>query len=462
MATTGAVGGSQIDVQGLVSQLIAAERAPMDRQVARESGRVTTQVSAVGTLMGALSTFRSALSSLKTTDVFSTRQAVSGDEAIFTATAGAKAVPGDYQVEVVQLARAQQLSSNAFAEGAAQRIGTGTLELSLGENRFSLAIDDTNATLADIRDAINAAADNPGIRATLVHGTDGSRLVLSSTATGAGNLIEVAHSGGDGGLQALTYSAAADSNYTQISAAQDAIVNIANAEVRSATNRIENAIDGVVLDLKGESQEGPTRLGVNYDSAAVQTRINTFVNAYNALMTQVSRLRSYDSITQTAGPMLGDSLLSSIESQLRRAISEPVAEAGSTYPTLAAVGILTQADGKLAVDDAKLQLALSGDFTAVGKLFGAEDGVAARLFAQADERLKDGGALDARSKALVEQQKDIQERKDNIELRIAARQRAYLLQFTRLDTLLSQLQVTSSYLSQQVESLGNLNRSASK
>src|SRR5690554_1917884 len=148
MATTGAVGGSQIDVQGLVSQLIAAERAPMDRQVARESGRVTTQVSAVGTLMGALSTFRSALSSLKTTDVFSTRQAVSGDEAIFTATAGAKAVPGDYQVEVVQLARAQQLSSNAFAEGAAQRIGTGTLELSLGENRFSLAIDDTNATLA--------------------------------------------------------------------------------------------------------------------------------------------------------------------------------------------------------------------------------------------------------------------------------------------------------------------------
>ncbi len=73
MATTGAVGGSQIDVQGLVSQLVAAERARPDAQIARAAGQVTTQISALGQLMGSLSTFRSALSSLKTVDVFSTR-----------------------------------------------------------------------------------------------------------------------------------------------------------------------------------------------------------------------------------------------------------------------------------------------------------------------------------------------------------------------------------------------------
>lgn len=462
MASTGAVGGSQIDVHSLVSQLIAAERAPMDAQVARETERVTTQISAVGTLMGAMSTFRTALSSLKTVDAFSTRQATSGADSVFTATAGAKAVPGTYDVEVVQLATAQQLSSNAFVDGATQTVGTGTLSVSLGDASFSVTIDETNSTLAGIRDAINAASGNPGVRATLVHGTDGSRLVLSSALTGSANTIEVAQSGGDGGLAGLVYSATETSNYTQIAAAQDAIVNIANAQSSSATNVIHDAIDGVTLNLAGVSEGGPTRLTVGYDTASVTTRINAFVTAYNTLMTQISKLRSYDAVTQTAGPMIGDSLLSGIESQMRRVISEPVAGGSEVYRTLASVGITTQADGKLAVDGAKLQDALTNDFAAVGHLFGSERGVGARLFAQAEDRLKFDGALETRSKALVERQNDIQDRQDAIELRMAAKRQAYLLQFTRLDTLLSQLQVTSSYLSQQIESLGNLNKASSR
>jgi len=459
---TGAIGGSQIDVQSLVSQLIAAERAPLDQQVARETGRVTTQISAVGTLMGALSTFRSALSSLKTVDVFSTRTASSGNESVFTASAGAKSVPGAYDIEVVQLASAQQLSSNPFAQGSTQSVGTGTLTLSLGGTGFSVTIDETNSTLAGIRDAINAAGDNPGVRATLVHGTDGSRLVLSSASTGAQNSIQVTQAGGDGGLSVLAYSDAAPSNYTQIAAAQDAIVNVANAQSSSASNTITNAIDGVTLNLAGVSEDGPTRLTVDYDTASVTSRINGFVNSYNALMNQISRLRSYDAVTQTAGPMLGDSLLSGIESQLRRVISEPVSEAGEVFRTLTSVGITTQADGTLGIDDAKLQKALTADFAAVGRLFGSEQGVGARLFQQADDRLKSGGALETRSKNLVERQEDIQDRKDVIDLRMAAKYQAYVLQFTRLDTLLSQLQVTSSYLSQQIDSLGNLNKASSK
>src|SRR5262245_61259675 len=114
MATTSAVGGSQIDAQSLVTQLVAAERAPLDKQITRDTNRVTTQISAVGQLMGAMSQFRSALSSLKTVDAFSTRGAASGNEDVFTATAGASAVPGTYEVEVQELASAHQLSSNPF------------------------------------------------------------------------------------------------------------------------------------------------------------------------------------------------------------------------------------------------------------------------------------------------------------------------------------------------------------
>lgn len=459
MATTTAVGGSQIDVQSLVSQLISAERATVDKQIARDTGRVTTQISALGTLMGTMSSFRSSLASLKTVDVFSTRTASSGDPTRFTASASAKAVPGSYDIEIVKLAKAQQLSSTAFAGGSATVVGTGTLTLSLGDKSFSLAITDSNSTLAGIRDAINAATDNPGIRATLVQGTSGSRLVLSSAQTGAANKIVVAQAGGDGGLAQIAYSAAVPGNYTELAPAQDAIVNIAGAQTTSASNTVEGAIDGVTLTLVKETEaDEPVTLSVGYDSAAVTTRINNFVTAYNALAAQIGKLRSYNSATKTAGPLLGDALLGSIESQLRRTITDPVPGQPAAYQTLASVGITTQTDGTLAVDSTKLQKALGANFEAVGKLFGSEGGVGARLFTQVDERLKSGGAIETRSKNLVDQQKGIEKRKEAVDARMAVLQQGYIRQFTRLDALLSQLQVTSSYMSQQIESMQNLNK----
>ncbi len=455
----GPLGGSQLDVQSLARQLVAAERIPLDTQVTRESGRVTTQISAVGTLMGAMSQFRTALSSLKTEDVFSTRSAISADEGVFKVTAGAKAAPGTYEIEVVQLAKAQQLSSNPFADGATQAVGTGTLTLSLGEKSFDIDIDESNSTLAGIRDAINSATGNPGVRATLIHGEGGSRLVLTSAKTGAEHAITVTQDGGDGGLAALAHGDGDQANYTEIAAAQDAIVHIANAEVRSATNTVSDAIDGITLTLVAPSEEGtPTRLTVDFDRPSVTKRVENFVSAYNSLMGQISRLRSYDATTQTGGPMLGDSLLTSIENQLRRTISEPVAGGDQVYNTLASVGITTQSNGQVALDSTRLNKALDSDFASVGKLFGSENGVANRLFTQMEDRLKSDGALEARSKSLVEKQKDLADRKLDIDARMEARYTAYVAQFTRLDTLLSQLQVTSSYLTQQIDSLGNLNK----
>lgn len=463
MASTGAVGGSQIDVQSLVSQLVAADRATPDAQIARDSTRVTTQISAIGQLMGSMSTFRSTLSSLKTVDVFSTRSATSSDSTVLTASANAKAVPGTYSISVDQLATAQQLSSKAFAGGSSTVVGSGTLTISLGSKSFDVNIDSDHASIAGIRDAINSATDNAGVRATLVQGTDGSHLVLSSSVTGAENAISVAQKSGDSGLAQLTYSASAKSNYTEIKAAQDAIVHVANVTVTSATNTVDKAIDGVTLTLNHvtEEDDDPVTLTVGYDKGSVSSRISNFVTAYNALEKQIANLRSYDSATQKAGPMLGDSLLTGIENELRSSISTGVAGQASGFQTLSSIGITTQSDGTLAIDDAKLQKALANNFDAVGNLFGSENGVAARMFKQVDDRLKSGGTIDSRSKNLVKEQTDISKRKDELDARMKTVQQSYLQQFTRLDTLLSQLQVTSSYLSQQIDSLAAMRKSSS-
>jgi flagellar hook-associated protein 2 len=463
MASTGAVGGSQIDVQSLVSQLVAADRATPDAQIARDSQRVTTQISAVGQLMGSMSSFRSALSSLKTVDVFSTRSGTSSDGNVLTAAANTKAVPGTYSIDVEQLATAQQISSKAFAGGSTTAVGTGTLTVSLGTKSFDIDVTSDSSSLAGIRDAINSAEKNPGVRATIVQGSDGAHLVLSSSITGAANTISVAQSGGDGGLAQLTYSADAPANYSVIQSAQDAKVHVANVTVTSDTNTVSDAIDGVTLTLKhvtGEDDD-PVTVTIGYDKDAVAGRIKNFVNAYNALEKQIATLRSYDPATKAAGPMIGDSLLSGIENELRSSISASVTGQPAGFQTLSSIGITTQSDGTLAIDDTKLQKGLTGNFDAVGALFGSENGVAARMFAQVDARLKSDGPLESRSKNLVQEQTDIGKRKDELDARMKVIQDQYLQQFTRLDTLLSQLQVTSSYLSQQIESLANMRKASS-
>lgn len=452
MATSGIVGGSSIDVQSLVSQLVAAERKPLDDQLARANARVTTQISATSALLGALSSFQSSLSGLRTTTAFSGRSTTSTDATIATASATSTAVPGRYDIQVEQLATSHQISSSAFAGGSTSVVGNGQLTISLGSTSFAVTIDGSANTLADIRNAINSASDNPGVSATIINAADGAHLVLTATQTGAAQAIQVTATGDLGQLE---YTADNQANYTQLRAAQDAIVHVAGYETSSPTNVVENVIDGVSINLLKAAPDTTVSIDVSYDKTAAKEKVNQFVAAYNQLRNMLSNLGGYNAATQTAGPMLGDSLLTGIDSEIRRTLSSPVAAAGGgAVQTLADIGITTQANGTLKIDDAKLNAALDGNFDAVSRLFGAEDtGIAARLHKQVGDRLADGAGLDVRSDALQAERRALQKKAADNEVRMNIVRQAYLKQFTALDTLLSSLSATSAYLGQQIDAL---------
>lgn len=449
---TGVVGGSSIDVNSLVSQLVAAERKPLDNQLARAVQKNTLQVSATSALLGALSSFQSALNGLKTTNVFSGRSTTSSHEDIVTATATATAAPGRYDIEVERLASSQQISSTAFAGGATTVVGSGTLTISLGGTSFSVGVADPANTLADIRNAINSSTSNPGVSASIINAADGAHLVLTSTKTGAANAIQVTQTGT---LSALEYTSTNTANYTQLRPAQDALVNVAGYATTSATNTLSGVIDGVTLNLASAADGTTVSVEVGYDEAKAKDKIKSFVTAYNSLRNMMTRLGGYDSASQSGGPMLGDSMLSGIDAEIRRTLSTPVSEAGATAQTLAAIGITSSPkDGTLSIDDAKLDTALANDFDGVSRLFGnAETGVAAKLHAQITDRLADGAAIDTRNKSLQTEQRALVKKKDDIDLRMSIVKQTYTKQFTRLDTLLSSLSATSAYLSQQLDSL---------
>jgi flagellar hook-associated protein 2 len=451
MATSGIVGGSSIDVNSLVSQLVAAERKPLDDQLVRAATKNATQISATSALLGALSSFQSALNGLKTTSAFSGRSTTSTNEDIVTATATATAAPGRYDIEVEQLASAQQISSTAFAGGSTTVVGSGSLTLSMGSESFTIAIGEPANTLADVRNLINGAANNPGISAAIINAADGAHLVLTSTKTGAANGIQVTQSGT---LTQLEYTPTNQANFTELRAAQDAKVNVAGYPTTSATNSVTGVIDGVTLNLASAADGTTVSVEVGYDKAAAKDKVKGFVTAYNSLRSMLTKLGGYDSASKTAGPMLGDSMLSSIDAEIRRTLSDPVAEAGDVVQTLASIGITTQKDGSLAIDDTKLDEAMSSNFDAVSRLFGSEQtGVAAKLHKQITDRLADGAGIDTRNESLVSERRALEKKKTDIDLRMSMVAETYRKQFTRLDTLLSSLSATSAYLSQQIDSL---------
>jgi flagellar hook-associated protein 2 len=458
--------GSSIDVASLVSQLVASERSAADKRLTNTDAKLTGQVTAIAALKGALGTLQGAVNSLKGSTAFDLRKATVGDDAYFGAAVTSDAVAGRYDVEVVQLASATRLSSAGFPAsggGSATIVGTGTLAINVGAAQFNVEITAENNTLAKVRDAINTATGNPGVRATLITDQDGTHLVLTGSKTGAANAVSIntaasVDSDGDAndglGLSRLFDMAPKD---PLRDVAQDAIVKVSGFEIHSDKNSIEGAIDGVTLVLKKANEVGETAsLDITRDDASILSKAQTFVTAFNALAKQVTSLGAYNAATKTGGALLGDSLLRGIDTQVRRIVSDPVNEANPQYRTLASMGITTNADGTLALDSAKFQKAMNADPAAVNTVFSSENGVAAKLGKFLDQKLSSTGEIANRNTTLDASQKSLSKERDALDARMLVVQQRYLKQFTALDGMLAQLGSTSSYLTQQLEGLSNL------
>jgi flagellar hook-associated protein 2 len=449
MATTGAVGGSTIDVQSLVSQLISAEAAPQQRILQAREVKYNTTISALGALKGALSGFQSALDPLRAADIYDARTAVSADNDILTATATSAAANGVYNIEVMDLASGHQLRTGPIIGGSSSVIGTGTLTLSVGGNSFNVEIDATNYTVAGIAAAINNSEGNTGVQATLITGVDGTRLVFTADKTGEASEITVEQSGGDGGLASL-----ATANLTQTQEARDARISVAGVEAVSNTNVFSDVIEGVTLSIKAKlATPGETvALTVSRNTSATTDAVKKFVTAYNAMTGEIAKQRSFNSATKVAGPLFGDTMLRGVEEQIRHALNDPISGAG-VFDTLASIGIKTNAAGKLELNEEKLKTAMETDSGVVNKLFGGDNGMAERMHALMKTKLDNGSEIDSRSTSANNGLQQLDKQKQALEARLTVMQARLMKEYTALDSLLSSMQSTSAYLAQQLANL---------
>lgn len=432
--------GSGLDVNSIVTQLVAAERSAPDRRLATAQQRAQTEISALGNLRSVLSNLQTAANALSGSGNtgLGALSAVSSNTELYTATTTSKAVAGNYNVEVLALAAASKRSSTVFASSSAV-VGNGDVTLTTGTGSFTVNLADGANTLADLRDKINAATDNTGVGAAIINDTNGARLLLTSRSTGLANALSVS-------TTLFTTS--------EVQPAADAQINVDGFTISSSSNQVSSGVDGITFNLNKAEPGTVTQLNVSVDNTASAGIVQSFVNSYNNVVRYINSQTAYNTTTRQAGTLLGDAATRAASQQLRSLIGGSVSDNG-TYTTLSQLGITTSLDGTLQFDSSQLTTALNTDFVSVQRLFNGDNGVATRLSALADTLLSDDGLISAETDGLNARITDIGRSQDALDRRISSFEARTRAQFTALDTLLGQLSSTSTFLTQELARLAN-------
>lgn len=456
MAISSALGiGSGMDINGIVSQLVSAEGQPQFNAIARQETAAKAIVSGLGSLKSALSTFQTAVQKLNNINLFKTTKAVSGNESIVKVTAGAGSAAGSHVMQVTQLAKAQSSIAATEFTGATEVVGSGTMTFSVGaKTPFSVTIDASNNTLAGIRDAINGAADNNGVTASIINVNNAtntgtiSKLVLTAKDTGVANGFSVAVTG-DAGLSRLDTSVPA--NFTGV-AAVDAKILIDGQVATRSSNVITDVLQGVTLNLQSAAAlNTDVNVDITLDNAAIKETISGFVTAYNALNSTTDSLGKFAGTSGGSnGALLGDSTLRTIKNDLRQLASAPVTSASSSFNTLKTIGIDIDKDGVMTLDGVKLDQALAANLSSVSDVFSSTDGVATRLKDKVTRFLQTGGPLDTRQTSLSKQLKALSDKRNTVQLHLDNVQKSLLKQFIAMDTAVGRFQSTGMFLSNQL------------
>ncbi|MCE7509974.1 flagellar filament capping protein FliD [Alloalcanivorax xenomutans] len=443
MASIASLGvGSGLDLNGLLEQLESAERQKLT-PITNQAASYQAKISAFGTLESALDKFRDAAETLGEEDSFRSVATNQTGESV-TFTTGTDVALGSFDINVTQRARAYSIATQGVADKDAD-LGAGSVSIDLANGEsLEVTLSEDKSSLKDLRDAIND--QNKGVQASIVNDGSGTpyRLVMTSAKTGTEEAISgVSFSGGLG--SALSLDGASEVT------ARNAEFTINGIAMQSQSNKVEDAIQGVTLNLV---EEGESSLDITRDTDAIKKAVNEFVSAFNNLKESIGSLTSFNSETGESGELIGNSTVRRIESELRGVLSAGVDE--GEYRVLADLGVSLQRDGTLKVNDEDLDEAISNNLEGVSRFFvgrDENDGIIGKLDSALEDMLEDDGMIDRVTEGFETSIDSLSKRYDRMEQSIAATVERYRTQFQKLDSMVAQMNATSSYLTQQFDML---------
>lgn len=446
-----------INTESIVTALVNAEQAPKQSQINKQSQTSTAQLSSIGKIQAALDAFRGAMDNMTKDASIGGMTATVSDASISTVTLGAGASTGTYSLIVSQLATASKVASKTYAGGASTVInstGSATsLTLSQSGKNYSVNVP-AGATLQQVRDSINSQYTSAGLSANILTDSTGSRLVMTSTNTGAGTDITI---GGDSGLEVGTSVLGV--------APQNAKYFIDGTAQESQSNNLTDAISGVSIKLTGVSamsSDGTNRvastISVSRSTDTLKSSVKGFVDTYNALVTAMNTETAVTTNadgTTTGSALTGDATMRNLQSALRSQLN---ALSGSgTLKSLAQFGVNTdQKTGKLSIDDKMFSAAVLTNPTDIGGIFNGDNGLLARMKSATDSyALSNTGILATRSTTLSSNIKDLQTQQDTLTARMAALKTSLTAKYTTMNNLVAQLTSQRTSVMTTLDSLNN-------
>ncbi|MGR1253584.1 lateral flagellar capping protein LafB [Aeromonas veronii] len=420
----------QVDPASMAMQLVAIERQNMDKLLKKQMDSIKGQQSAISTLTTKLSTFQTMLKDLNKASNLQAQKATMSQEGLMTVTSNGKASSGQYNFFVEQLAQSHQVGLSLNSENTPLPTdGVFSLTVKGKSVDIDLASLPAGATVKDLVSHINNAKDNPGVKATLVR-TDGKvNMVLTSKDSGEENAITVNYSG-----DASSSLGVAVANKTEITKAQDARLQMGGNNpltITSASNKIENVVDGLTLQLTKAQKSGdaPLQVTVEQDKEAVTGSLKKFVDSYNELVDELAKMTSSD--PKAPGALSSDSGVRSLKSALANSVRDL-----PNGLSLSSLGIKTDKTGKLSFSDTDFNKALEKDPELLGKALMGDDGLLKRMSNSLDPYTKRDGALKGRKSGLEASEKRVNERMEALDRRMNSAYKRYLNQFTTMNQMM--------------------------
>ena len=452
--------GSGIDTKALVSSLVSAARDPKQQVLASRQSLNSARVSALASASSSLDTFAAALNSLLAGTGYSGVPA-SNDPSIASVSLLPGGVPKGLpaQLEVKQLASARTLASTPVVGAtAATAVGVGEMTLTVGGQSATISITSANNSYSGLAAAINASG--LGVTATVVTDTQGTRLVMKGATGAASDFSLTSVSGTD--LAAFAWSGTDSATMASKSDPKDAIISLDGVEQRYATNTVDTAIANMRIDLNKASPGTLVTLASTEPTTSMRDLMVEFVSAYNTMLKGLNTATSKGADSSSAGVLNGESAIRDMKRQLSQMTSTALSASG-TYRTLSDIGVSTNRDGTLALDTKMLDKAIAADPAVITQMLNpavasaTTPGLAGMLDSVRDKiQQKDGPLASAQAKykglaeTLTKQLEKLDTQMTNYETQLTN-------VYSKMETRLTALKATESYLKQQIEIWNNSN-----
>ena len=459
--------GSGLQISEIVNATVNAERAPATARINRQQAEFTADISAVGSLKGALEEVAKSLEDLADPDKYQTRTA-DGDDDFISISAEKEAQLGTFDIKVDNLAKAHKIMSDAI--DSEEAVGEGTMAFTSGENSFSVDVSDTD-TLADIRDKINDSADNESVIATIITDDNGQRLVMTSKETGLENAIDVSVTDtSDGnnldnaGLSRLSYTTGA-TNLNQVNAAEDAQITIdGTVTVTSSTNEFSNVIDGVDLTVNKvhDVDDDISNIKITQDDSNIKSGLAAFVKSYNDLVELSDQLGQASE--GSSGPLAGDSMLRGVMNKLRNELATMFDAGDGSSLSLSQIGVRSDQYGKLKLEGDELDEVIEADPDRVQHFFIGTDekpGFAASMDELLGFYTESDGLIPERIKSKEAQLEDLDDDLEALDRKMQSLEARLYSQYNAMDSLVAGMNSTSSYLMSQLNNMPGVVRDSS-